>query len=464
MRTRSAALVLSLVLLGACKDSTGVPDLNNVSSSAISSGLNRALVQLLATGLLNQDRAGYSQRYIVFSETMARDLYRIDPAENRFIVELVGHAADPGGFVGGGLWTDYYVTIRAANTLIDNIKSAKDLSATEQSAIVGLAQTVKAQNYYRLLEMRDSIGIAVAVDQDISAPPAPFVCKPNAMAAVSALLDTAITNLQAAGNTPFPVTLPGGYSMKGDYSTPTGFLAYARGLKGKVELYRALDHAKPNSASFATAISNLTQAIGPVDPTALDNGPYYSFSTAAGETSNPLVDAAIHLNPQVVDSMAPGDLRAAKLMAGAGRWAGSGVTSTANEVVTVTSNGANLTRAMPIMKVSELYLLRAQARIGAGDLVGATADINMVRTNQGGLAPYPTFMSANDAITAVLYEKRYSLLFEGAQRLVDLRAYSRLKATYFKKETADDIFQTALPVPNGEVNARGGTVPTPVCN
>ena len=463
MTRRTFSLLAGLVLLGACKDATGVPDLNNVSSSLIASGLNKSSVQLLTTGLLNQERTSLDSRYLVFSETMARDLYRIDPAENRFITELVGHAADPGGFVGGSVWTNFFVAIRAANTIIDNIKTAKDLSAGEQSAIIGLGQTVKAQAYYRALELRDSIGIAVDVNQDISKPPAPFVCKPNALAFISALLDSASTNLVAAGTAAFPVTLPSGFRLQGDYSTPSGYLAYNRGLKGKVELYRGLDRTKPNAASFATAITALNQAIGTLDKATLNNSIYYTYSTAPGETSNPLVDQNIHLNPSASDSIATGDLRAAKIVPGPPS-SGSGVRSTANMLYTITSNATNRTRPLPVLKISELILLRAQARIETGDLAGATADINFVRQNDGGLAPYAAFTSKEDARSAVLYEKRYSLLFESAQRLVDLRAYSRLNATFLKKETGEDIFQTALPVPQSEVNARGGVVPTPTCN
>jgi hypothetical protein len=464
MTIRSVALLAGLALLGACKDSTSVPDLNNVSSSTIASGLNRSSVQLLTTGLLNQDRAGYSMTYIDFAETMARDSYRIDPAENRYIVELINHAADPGGFVGGGNWTNYWVSIRAANNIIDNVKSAVDLSAAEQAGTVGLAQTIKALNYYRELEYRDSLGVPVAVDQPLAAAPAPFVCKPNALAYISALLDSAATNLTTAGSTPFPFTLPGGFSLNGDYSSPTSFLAFNRGLKGKVELYRALEHSKPNTASYAAAIAALNQAIGTLSAASLMNGPYYVYSTSAGESTNPIVDQNIHLNPQVGDSIMAGDLRAVKIIFNAGSYSGSGVHSTANLATTVTTTSSNLTRPMPMMKIDEMILLRAQAKIGAGDLAGATADLNFIHQNEGGLPAYPTFATASAAITAVLYEKRYSLLFESAQRLVDLRAYSRLNATYFKAETAGDIFQVSLPIPVGEVNGRGGQIPTPVCN
>ncbi len=461
MIKRTVALIAGLALFGACKDSTGVPDLNNVSSALLQGGLNASSVQLLMTGLLNSDRGNLG---VVFPETMARDMYRIDPAENRFISQLVGGPADPGAFTGGGMWTGFWSEIRAANTIIDAIGTATALSSQQQAAVTGMAKTFKALAYYRLLEMRDSLGIPLAVDAPITAAPAPFVCKPNVLDYVLALLDSGYASLQTAGGTPFPFALPSGFSLHGDYSTPAAFAAWNRGLAGKVAFYRGMDHSKPNPASFNTAITDLNLAIGALSPATLDNSVYYVYSTAPGDATNPLVDAAIHLNQAVGDSIQPGDLRATEITTRAAPVAGFGVSSDYDYTYSIPSISGNLTRPIPLLTVAELVLLRAQAEIQTNDLAAATSDINFVRVNQGGLPAYATFTSQSAAISAVLYEKRYSLLFTGAQRFVDLRAYSRLNATYLKKETAADIFQTTLPIPAAETNARGGIVPTPTCN
>lgn len=463
MTKRTLALIASLALTASCKDATTIPDLNNVSSSLLSTGLNRASVALLATGLMNQDRGNFSERFLVFTETMARDMYRIDPAENRWITEMVGVASDPSAFTGGGLWTGFWVGIKSANNLIDNIASATDLSTAEQKATVGLAQTFKALQYYHVLETRDSLGLPIDVDQPISAPPAPFICKTDGLAYVSSLLDSAYTNLQAGGSA-FPFSMPAGFTLAGDYSTPAAFAAWNRGLKGKVEYYRGMDHLHPNAASFATAIAALTQAIGPLDPTTLENSPYYTYSTAPGDVENPYAgDNAVHLNPGVANGIQPGDLRKAKIISGQGPYAGSGVTTTFDMAYAVATNAANLTRPIPILKNAEMILLRAQAEIESGQMAAATADVNFVRTNEGGLAPLATFASVAAGRAAVLYEKRYSLLFENAHRLVDLRAYGEYNANFLTKEIPTDSFQSALPIPQSEINGRGGVAPTVTC-
>ncbi|MES2178141.1 MAG: RagB/SusD family nutrient uptake outer membrane protein [Gemmatimonadota bacterium] len=460
IHNRTLALIAALGLAAiACKDSTSVGDLNNVSAEAISGGLTRASTGLLVNGLLNASRGELDSRYLVFTETMARDFYRLDNAEARYISEIIGGPADFSAFTGGGAFSGMYVTIRSANTILNSLPTATGLTTAEASATQGLVNTFKALAYYRVLETRDSLGIAIDVNHPIDDPPAAFVCKPNALTYISALLDTASTQL-AAGGASFPFTLPAGFSSNGSFTTPTAFLRFNRGLKGKVELYRGLDHSKPNTGSFATALTALNAALtgAPAGP---DGGLYNTYSTSANESTNPLADANIYLNPAVGDSLQAGDTRAAKILT---------VTSkTLNQVTSkykavATDPAGALTRSIPVLKTSELLLLRAQVKIELGDLIGATADINTVRASDGGLAAIAVPASKKLAIDAVLYEKRYSLLGENAHRLVDLRAYTRLNATFLKKETTQDVFQTTLPIPKRELDARNTTSIAPTCS
>lgn len=458
MHKRSLALIVGLGLAAsACKDSTGVGDLNNVSADALAGGLNRSSTQLLVTGLLNQTRADQGLRTTVFTETLARDFYRLDANEPRFITELLGGTADPGGFVGGGAFAGYYVTVRAANNLIDAVANATGLTDAEKSGTRGLARTFKALALYRVLETRDSLGIAVDVNKPIDAPPAEFVCKPNALAYISAQLDTAKTELAAAGGT-FAFALPSGFSKFGQFNTPAAFLKFTRGLKGKVEVYRGLSFQKPNAASFDVAIAELGGSF--LDTAApMSNGMYNTYSTSAGDAVNPLADALIYLNPSVQDSIVATDLRNAKITPVATAGTGSGVSSTEKPT---NSSPDSLTTPLAILKNSELILLRAQAEIEKGDLVAAQNDINAVREKDGGLPRYIVpFTTKRQAIDALLYEKRYSLLGEGAQRLVDLRAYSLLQTR--DPEVSGDQFQATLPIPKSELDARNTTSITPAC-
>jgi len=462
MHRRTLGLIagVGLAAMG-CKDSTSVGDLNNVSADALSAGLNRNSTALLVTGQINSTRGDLDSRYIVFSETMARDFYRLDNAENRYITETIGGPADYSGFLGGGAFSQFYVTVRSGNTILGLIDKATGVSPAEISATKGLALTLNALALYRALELRDSLGIAIDVNHPIEAPPAAFVCKPNALASISATLDSAATFL-AAGGTAFPLKMPPGFSSNGKFDTPATFLRINRAIKGKVELYRGLSHQKPNAGSFAAAVTALTTAIGAAPTTAADLkiGLWNTYSTDANETRYPIADANIYLNPTVADSIQAGDARSAKILTVATK----SLFGVSSKYKTPLSDPANLTQPAPIIRVAEMLLLRAQAYIELGDLTSATADINTVRTLDGGLPAIAVPATKAAAIDAVLYEKRYSLLAESAHRLVDLRAYSHMNVPYIKKELPGDIFQSTLPIPKRELDTRGVTTITPTCS
>src|SRR5437667_9328192 len=160
MKRRIATLLVPAALLGACKDATGVPDLNNVSAETLKGALTTASAQLLVTGLLNQYRNSATGNYVIFPETMARDAYRIDKAETRYLTELIGNVQpDNGAFTGQGIFGGFFIGIRSANTLVDAALAATDasgLAAAQRQSLIGLGQTMKALNYWNVMESRDS--------------------------------------------------------------------------------------------------------------------------------------------------------------------------------------------------------------------------------------------------------------------------------------------------------------------
>ena len=166
---RVTILTIALSVFGACKDSTGVPELNNISSDVLAAGLDRSSTKLLLTGLLDRDRGSVDQRYMVFTSTMARDIYRLDSAEPRYVTEILVAAPDAGGFVGGSAFTNFFNAVRTANTILDGLPSTKrtdlapqfQLNDAEIAGVAGVARTIKAQALYRALEVRDTLGIPI---------------------------------------------------------------------------------------------------------------------------------------------------------------------------------------------------------------------------------------------------------------------------------------------------------------
>jgi hypothetical protein len=96
---------------------------------------------------------------------------------------------------------------------------------------------------------------------------------------------------------------------------------------------------------------------------------------------------------------------------------------TADLVFTIYPNGSS---PIPLIKNEELILLRAEANLAAGNLEATVEDLNHIRVNSGGLQPYSGPVTPAALLDELLYNRRYSLLWEGGHRWIDLRRHGRL--------------------------------------
>ena len=122
------------------------------------------------------------------------------------------------------------------------------------------------------------------------------------------------------------------------------------------------------------------------------------------------------------------------------------------------------TASLPIIRNEELILLRAEANLGAGNAAAALTDINLVRTTSGGLdaigAAAWAAMTATQRLDELLYNKRYSLLWEGGHRWIDMRRYGKLGE--IPLDLPSFTIPSAYPVPTQECDQRTGN-PPPSC-
>jgi len=460
-------LIGALAVCSACSEPLSSPN-----QDAVVAGSPQSL-QTLVTGILATDRGqGATFSYILYLETMARNTVYLTTNEPRYVNELIGVPIDPSDFIGGAGWTAGYQTARASTQLLEGA-TLSAAPAGDQSAVRGLVQTIKALDYIRNIQLRDSLG--GPIQSDNPAVVDPWRTKAAQLTYVSALLDSGYASLTAAGvDATVPLTLPSGYKTNGDYSQTANLALFNRGLAGEVNVMRGLDHQSPCSSCFATAITALNLALAPTgtSPTAaqLALGPYYEFNPAAPESfSNPLVDNHLYLTDNFVNSIQAGDKRASKIAKASSASAQvSGLQLTNRDPVTDPTNTSNLTRPIPARRNADFYLFRAQAKAESGDLAGAAADVNAVRVGEGGLAPVATFASRDAARQGILYEMRYSLIYEGPFYLGALREYGLLTKAYVTQAgmpnlTSDpshstDPLQTVMPVPLTEVAARNGNV------
>ncbi len=435
------SLLLGSLLLAGCGDLT-VPDYNNPSLEELETDPTPTAVRTAATGLLIGARANLTapNAYVSLLGILGRESYNFDGSDPRFITEMLIGPMSPSGAFGGNLWQLPYRNIRNAHVLLNATERVAGLSDAEKEGIRGFAKTIQALDFLRIINTRDTNGAVIEVDRPIN-DPGPLRRKEDVFAHIVQLLDEAQTHLGAAGGA-FTFPLSSGFA---GFDTPQSFLRFNRALKARVDVYMG---------NYPQALTSLQGSfVGTGAP--LDLGVYHTFGTGAGETPNGLVAATIYAHPSIVadaERQPNGDLdrRVQEKVGQVEPRTQLGVTSD----LAFTHYPSNAS-PVPIIRNEELILLRAEARWFTGDQPGALADLNFIRQTSGGLAPIG--MPANDAafVTELLRQRRYSLLFEGGHRWLDLRRFNRLEQ--LPRDVPTHNVHGRFPIPEAECLARGIT-------
>ena len=447
---------LGVLLLGACNDLT-VGDLNAPGVDQTQNSPTRAGVLSLATGLQIGSRFGVGQQngYVAQLGILGEEIYNFDPADPRFITEMVFGPLDGGSpAFGGNLFSQLYANVRTANIMLKAMGNLSDTPPTgmtpaEKEATLGYAQTLMAYDLLRALNTRYDNGIPIDVDIDPTGPPAAIVDSGVAFTHIYNLLDSAATHLSHVGDAPFPFQMSAGYA---GFDRTLTFLTFNRALRARVSVYRS-DYA---GALTALAASFLNTGAP------LTLGVYHTFSAAPGDSTNNLFD------PQSRALVAYPSLETdAQLQVDLITKDGRFVSKTTLLATTHTSSGLSSNRALnvyhgpsdpvPIIRNEELILLRAEANIGLGNLGPAVTDINLIRQSPGAnLPPYAGPVTQPALLDELLYNKRYSLLFEGGHRWIDLRHYGLLGTKLIRESTASGNrhFFIRFPFPTNECLVR----------
>ena len=472
MRTTYVALALGVLTLVAC-NLPNEPNLNNPSANDFSVITDLPHLQALVTGVVRGDRV-QNENEVIYGETMGRDGMRLTGSEPRFVTELLGPSSiDASDFLGGALWP--FATVRLANIGLHGIAGAPSglLNAQDKPATAGFVQTIKALIMLRIVESHDTTGAPVDVDIDPTGPLAPLRCKNDVLAYVGALLDSAATNLAAGGAT-FPFALPPGFA---GFDAPATFLKFNRGLAAKVDVYLAFRGYAPlgpvvgtiDATYLNSAQTSLTASFMVADPTKLDLGPAHSYSSATGDAQSNLWDqglskTAFRANPRAIAEAATGDLRIKRKIDSS--FATIGVAGYSSKYVFTLY--PDPTTPTSILTNKELLLIQAEVNWGKGAYATALAEANFIRTNDGGLAA-DTSLAPDSVLNGILYEKRYSLLWQSGSRWLDARLFGKLNAgappagVGAEQEPAPGQPYRNFPIPFNEAAARNNDLSKQSC-
>lgn len=429
-----------IALLAACN--LDVPDLNNPGIDDLEEHPTPAKVSAAATGLLIGNRIQYADElgYVNLLGTLGRESIDFNQSDGRFISEMLEGPLNAGSVFGGAFWFLPYSNIRLANVLGHALDKVEGMTDEEKAGVRGFADTIQALDLLVVINTHDTNGEVIDTDKPVGELGA-IVDRPTALAFIAQLLDQGQSELGNAGSA-FSFQLSPGYA---GFDTPMTFLQFNRGLRARVAIYQQ---------DYDTALTALGASF--LDDTATGDfaaGVYQAYGTSSGDSQNGLISPTIYAHPSLATDVQmktggmPDDRFTAKVVTAAMPGSGQDHMSTLQFTMYMSP-----TAPVPILRNEELILIRAEAEIGKGDIANAAADLNLIRTRSGGL-PVAT-LNAGNIVDELLYNRRYSLLFEGGHRWIDLRRFGRI--TDLPLDQPTDVRNVRFPIPSDECNARPG--------
>jgi len=428
-----------------------VPDLNNPSLDDLQNRPTAISIGAASTGLLIGNRRNHAAEngYVVQLGVLGREAYNFDAADPRYVSELLVKKLNQGSPFGGNFWALPYANIRGANIVLDAVDNVADLSAPDKAAIRGFAKTIEALDLLEVIVTHDVNGAVIDTDTNPLAELPMIVGKDATFDKIVSLLDTAIPDL-AAGGASFPFVLSKGFA---GFDTPETFATFNRAIRARVAAYRG---------DYSAVLSALADSF--LDDTSVNldfnAGVYYAYSTKPGDTPNALINPNIYVHPSVEadaqkDAMQNPDARLVRKTVKAKKPGSRGAT------LAFTKLYPNPESSVALIRNEELILLKAEALFFTGQVGPAVAELNIVRTGSGRL---PALTGTPDSATFVdelLYERRYSLLFEG-HRWIDVRRLNKLATLPIfvtmndDGTTTPDTLNVRYPIPLAECDARPG--------
>ena len=423
----------------------------------------RAKLNAAATGLFGRSRSEITS-FIWRLGSMGREGINLAGNNQPDYQEPYFGPLSPSGF-GGALWQSRFGLIRDANTYIEALANNRDLSAGEKAVSQAMAETLKALAFMYIIETRGKLGAPVDVGRAIDAAPAPFVSQDSVYGYALGLLADASAKLQANGAAAFPFPLPPGYT---GFDTPATFNKFVSALIAKANVLRAT--AGCGVACYTRALTALNGSfINASDPSTLQNGVYFDFSNAPSDQVNDLSERlngvryfadSLILYQRVQYNGATPDARltnktAASTSDAPQSIAGVDITGTLKFTRYFTNGEPDPSHPIPIIKNEEMILLRAEAEWFTSQKALAVADLNYVRVSSGGLAPVVGLtVNSSDAafISALLYEREFSLLWEQGTTWIDARRFNLLNT--IPLGVTNGSVPAVMPIPSAECNAR----------
>jgi starch-binding outer membrane protein, SusD/RagB family len=356
-----------------------------------------------------------------------------------------------------GTWDAIYDAINRANVLIERIPGVGNLTQAEKDQMIGEALFIRALGYHDLVKLWGGVPIKTATVQSIED------ASNISRATVAEVYTQILADLtQAEG------------LMSNNSDTRAGSIAAVRALRARAMLYRA----SPGSTGLNTADWAAVETAA----SAVIAMPGYSLSPTFSDLFSPngadTDEDIFRLKFTDQDAFWAGYYFLVKTLGGRyevapttsirtafeandarGAWTIKADPARATRFYSAKFTTATGTEHPHVIRLAEMYLIRAEARARQNLLALAVADYNVLRA-RAGLAPHVLGVNVTtqaQVLAAIAQERRVELAFEG-DRWPDLirRGAEGLAVMVAHRGATYDPDQMLYPIPQNEIDVTIG--------
>src|SRR5690242_16206494 len=229
-RTVASLVAVAAVTLAGCN-----LDITNPNNPTLSGALTnpRAATTRMIVGVLSAYRSNRADQIRALG-SFGRETYYMFLTDGRFITGPYRDWKQNNSFDAGTQWAGRYQNYRNVYAATQIINTTSALTAAEKAGALGVLETFNALDLLHVIEARGAIGAVVDMTADVNAV-SPIVSEDSVYKWITAKLDDAKANLDAAG-TSFYFPMHSGFSAFGvAANTPAGFGQFNRAIKARVE-------------------------------------------------------------------------------------------------------------------------------------------------------------------------------------------------------------------------------------
>ncbi len=320
------------------------------------------------------------------------------------------------------IWSQLYKAVYQSNAVLEGVENSAVLSTKTRTQLRGEALFTRAWCHFYLTAFFDRVPYVTGTDpfanvklQQLSAEES-FAMMVKDLAEARTLLSEDYVTAQ---------NLPGGERVRPNRSAADALLA-------RIYLYQSRWADAANAASLVIGQSSRYRLVTDLSAVFLRNSPEAiwqwqvttpNFNTADGAyLINPLdIPLLFSLRNSFYFGFDPADQRRLKWTR---QTVFAGETYYWPHKYKVGQNAPTVTEYSILLRLSELYLIRAEAHARQGSLTQAADDLHAIRDRAG--LPRLDFTDPSNALEAIWKERRFELFSETGDRWFDLRRTGKI--------------------------------------